>query len=120
MESGSDTKHLVVKNKSSGRAVESGGFVLWQMAPDMWYIELVVGGSKVHAGSNGRLVRRHTPWLGSHAAKGPVRLLCRALPTAFDADTEVKPKTDKVSARDRDETSGGGGEGTVRGPNRGG
>ncbi|KAJ1697444.1 hypothetical protein LUZ63_005956 [Rhynchospora breviuscula] len=74
-----ETATRVVKNKGSSRAVESGGFVLWQMAPDMWYVELAVGGSKVHAGSNGRLVWRHTPWLGSHAAKGPVRPLRRSL-----------------------------------------
>eukprot|EP00252_Welwitschia_mirabilis_P005251 TRINITY_DN15744_c0_g3_i3.p1 TRINITY_DN15744_c0_g3~~TRINITY_DN15744_c0_g3_i3.p1 ORF type:complete len:122 (+),score=8.71 TRINITY_DN15744_c0_g3_i3:232-597(+) len=43
------------------------GFVLWQMMPDMWYVELAVGGSKVHAGSNGKLVWRHTPWLGARA-----------------------------------------------------
>ena len=30
--------------------------------------------------------------------------------SAFDAGTEVKPKADEVSARDRGETSGGGGE----------
>lgn len=65
--------------KSRGAAAETGGFVLWQMAPHMWYVELAVGGSKVHAGSNGKLVWRHTPWLGPHAAKGPVRPLRRAL-----------------------------------------
>ncbi|CAL9764070.1 unnamed protein product [Musa acuminata subsp. burmannicoides] len=63
----------------SSSTTESGGFVLWQMAPDMWYVELAVGGSKVHAGSNGKVVWRHTPWLGSHAAKGPARPLRRAL-----------------------------------------
>nr|CAD1837877.1 unnamed protein product [Ananas comosus var. bracteatus] len=60
-------------------AVASGGFVLWQMAPDMWYVELAVGGCKARAGSDGRLVWRHTPWLGVHAARGPVRPLRRAL-----------------------------------------
>jgi hypothetical protein len=45
----------------------------------MWYVELSVGGSKVHAGCNGKLVWRHTPWLGAHTAKGPVRPLRRAL-----------------------------------------
>lgn len=65
--------------KNRGAPIETGGFVLWQMAPDMWYFELAVGGSKVHAGSNGKLVWRHTPWQGSHAAKGPVRPLRRAL-----------------------------------------
>lgn len=74
-----ETATKVTKNRNSSRAAETGGFVLWQMMPDMWYVELAVGGSKVHAGSNGKLVWRHTPWLGAHAAKGPVRPLRRAL-----------------------------------------
>ena len=76
-----ETATRVVKNRGSAAAaaVEQGGFVLWRMSPDMWYVELAVGGSKVHAGSNGRLVWRHTPWLGAHAAKGPVRPLRRVL-----------------------------------------
>ncbi|KAJ6804707.1 uncharacterized protein M6B38_184360 [Iris pallida] len=74
-----ETASRVVKNRHTSRATESGGFVLWQMAPEMWYVELAVGGSKVHAGCNGKLVWRHTPWLGAHAAKGPVRPLRRAL-----------------------------------------
>ncbi|KAJ6302557.1 hypothetical protein OIU77_016619 [Salix suchowensis] len=74
-----ETPTRVVKNRNGARGVESGGFVLWQMNPDMWYVELAVGGSKVHAGCNGKLVWRHTPWLGAHAAKGPVRPLRRAL-----------------------------------------
>ncbi|KHN06787.1 hypothetical protein glysoja_021333 [Glycine soja] len=72
-----ETATRVVKNRN--RCAESGGFVLWQMDPDMWYVELAVGGSKVHAGCNGKLVWRHTPWLGAHTAKGPVRPLRRAL-----------------------------------------
>ncbi|KAM1118862.1 hypothetical protein ACFX2I_043128 [Malus domestica] len=74
-----ETANRVVRNKNSNKAAESGGFVLWQMHPDMWYVELALGGSKVHAGCNGKLVWRHTPWLGAHAAKGPVRPLRRAL-----------------------------------------
>ncbi|KAF4356811.1 hypothetical protein CsatB_007303 [Cannabis sativa] len=74
-----ETANKVVKSKNSSKATESGGFVLWQMNPDMWYVELALGGSKVHAGCNGKLVWRHTPWLGPHAAKGPVRPLRRAL-----------------------------------------
>ena len=74
-----ETPNKVIKNRSSSKSAESGGFVLWQMNPDMWYVELALGGSKVHAGSNGKLVWRHTPWLGAHAAKGPVRPLRRAL-----------------------------------------
>ena len=37
------------------------------MTPYMGYVELAVGGSKVHAGSNGRLVWHHTPWLGARS-----------------------------------------------------
>ncbi|KAK9097246.1 hypothetical protein Sjap_022743 [Stephania japonica] len=74
-----ETATKVVRNRNASRTAESGGFVLWQMMPDMWYVELAVGGSKVHAGCNGKLVWRHTPWLGAHAAKGPVRPLRRAL-----------------------------------------
>ncbi|KAI0493216.1 hypothetical protein KFK09_027492 [Dendrobium nobile] len=72
-----ETPTKLTKNRSA--PVETGGFVLWQMPPHMWYVELAVGGSKVHAGSNGKIVWRHTPWLGAHAAKGPVRPLRRAL-----------------------------------------
>lgn len=74
-----ETPNKVIKNRNSSKSAESGGFVLWQMNPDMWYVELALGGSKVHAGCNGNLVWRHTPWLGAHAAKGPVRPLRRAL-----------------------------------------
>ena len=74
-----ETATKVTKNRNASRCAESGGFVLWQMNPDMWYVELAVGGSKVHAGCNGKLVWRHTPWLGAHTAKGPVRPLRRAL-----------------------------------------
>ena len=74
-----ETGGRVVRNRMVAQRAEPGRFVLWQMAPEMWYIELVVGGSKVHAGCNGKLVWRHTPWLGAHSAKGPVRPLRRAL-----------------------------------------
>ncbi|XP_042461808.1 uncharacterized protein LOC122045592 [Zingiber officinale] len=70
---------LIRNRSSSSRTVESGGFVLWQMAPDKWYVELAIGGSKLDAGSNGEVVWRHTPWLGAHAARGPVRPLRRTL-----------------------------------------
>ncbi|MBA0833552.1 hypothetical protein Goarm_005987 [Gossypium armourianum] len=74
-----ETPTTTVKNRNVSKCAESGGFVLWQMNPDMWYVELAVGGSKVRAGCNGKLVWRHTPWLGAHTAKGPVRPLRRAL-----------------------------------------
>ena len=80
-----ETANKVTRSRNSSKAAESGGFVLWQMNPDMWYVELALGGSKVHAGCNGRLVWRHTPWLGAHAAKGPVRPLRRALQVKLPA-----------------------------------
>lgn len=74
-----ETATKVIKGRNSSKDPETGGFVLWQMNPDMWYMELALGNSKVHAGCNGKLVWRHTPWHGVHAAKGPVRPLRRAL-----------------------------------------
>ncbi|XP_065853310.1 uncharacterized protein [Euphorbia lathyris] len=66
--------------KSLGtRSGENGCFVVWQMLPGMWSLELVVGGNKVIAGSDGKTVWRHTPWLGTHAAKGPQRPLRRLI-----------------------------------------
>ncbi|KAF5733549.1 hypothetical protein HS088_TW17G01095 [Tripterygium wilfordii] len=66
--------------KSLGnRSSENGCFVLWQMLPGMWSLELVVGGNKVIAGSDGKTVWRHTPWLGTHVAKGLQRPLRRII-----------------------------------------
>lgn len=88
-----ETATRVIKNRNASRSAESGGFVLWQMAPDMWYVELAVGGSKVHAGCNGKLVWRHTPWLGAHAAKGPVRPLRRALQVYHRSNKQYKDQS---------------------------
>ncbi|ERN04458.1 uncharacterized protein LOC18432619 [Amborella trichopoda] len=64
---------------SGGGVVEEGCFVIWQMAPEKWLMELDVGTHKVVAGSDGKIAWRHTPWLPSHAAKGGVRPLRRIL-----------------------------------------
>ncbi|XP_072991606.1 uncharacterized protein [Typha latifolia] len=56
-----------------------GCFVMWQLVPDMWLVELAVLGRQVIAGSDGRVAWRHTPWLGAHSALGGVRPLRRAL-----------------------------------------
>ncbi|KAG6525825.1 uncharacterized protein LOC122047125 [Zingiber officinale] len=74
-----ETATRVIRYRNSSRDAVSGGFVLWQMVPEMWYMELSVSGSKIHAGCNGKLVWHHSPWVGAHAAKGPVRPLRRAL-----------------------------------------
>ncbi|KAH9287801.1 hypothetical protein KI387_031918 [Taxus chinensis] len=75
----STENEIATKVSKSYKATETGCFVLWQMMPDMWSMELVLAESKVQAGSDGKIVWRHTPWLGSHAAKGPPRPLRRAL-----------------------------------------
>ncbi|KAL2326891.1 hypothetical protein Fmac_020318 [Flemingia macrophylla] len=78
---GKVTMDVVDELGSTGGGVnlEKGCFVIWQMVPDKWQIELVLSGQKVLAGSNGAIAWRHTPWLGVHAAKGGVRPLRRAL-----------------------------------------
>ncbi|KAF3433556.1 hypothetical protein FNV43_RR24658 [Rhamnella rubrinervis] len=58
---------------------EMGGFVLWQMRPDIWCLELVVSGCKISAGSDGKVAWRQTPWHHSHASRGPPRPLRRFL-----------------------------------------
>ncbi|KAH7852436.1 hypothetical protein Vadar_024767 [Vaccinium darrowii] len=40
-----ETVGRVMKNRNATRGTESGRFVLWLMNPDMWYVELSVGGS---------------------------------------------------------------------------
>jgi hypothetical protein len=84
VETESENAGRVVKiRNAAGRGAETGRFVLWQMAPGMWNLEMAVGGSKVHSGCNGTLVWRHTPSstgaAGARAARGPVRPLRRAL-----------------------------------------
>ncbi|KAJ7551445.1 hypothetical protein O6H91_06G015600 [Diphasiastrum complanatum] len=74
-----ETVAKVIHSRNSSKAAEFGCFVLWQMVPDMWSLELAFAGSKIFAGSNGNLVWRHTPWSGTHAAKGPIRPLRRVL-----------------------------------------
>lgn len=94
-----ETATKVIKNRNSSKAAESGGFVLWQMNPDMWYVELALGGSKIHAGCNGKLVWRHTPWLGPHAAKGPVRPLRRALQVNLLPISQIQGNQDREKFR---------------------
>ncbi|KAL8226416.1 hypothetical protein R6Q57_016248 [Mikania cordata] len=71
-------------SNSGGRSHETdnvnGCFVLWQMVPGMWSLELVLSsGNKVLAGSDGDTVWSHTPSLGKQVAKGPKRPLRRSI-----------------------------------------
>ncbi|XP_058068890.1 uncharacterized protein LOC131218227 [Magnolia sinica] len=65
-----------VRLKGSG---EIGGFVLWQKNPDLWYLELIVSGCKVSAGSDGKVAWRQFSSQQSHASRGPPRPLRRSL-----------------------------------------
>ncbi|PIA55671.1 hypothetical protein AQUCO_00700172v1 [Aquilegia coerulea] len=65
-----------VRMRGSG---EIGGFVLWQKNPNLWYLELVVSGCKVSAGSDGKVTWRQLATQQSHATKGPPRPLRRFL-----------------------------------------
>jgi hypothetical protein len=62
-----------------GGKAHEGSFVLWQLAPGMWLVEMSVVGQHVAAGSDGRVAWRRTPWLVAHAARGGSRPLRRAL-----------------------------------------
>ncbi|KAK9742379.1 hypothetical protein RND81_03G168500 [Saponaria officinalis] len=72
-----NTKVVKVKGKKHGGEV--GGFVLWSKRPDLWCLELVVSGTKISAGSDGKVAWRQTPWHNSHASRGPPRPLRRSL-----------------------------------------
>ncbi|KAJ7568165.1 hypothetical protein O6H91_01G021000 [Diphasiastrum complanatum] len=74
-----DTTSRVLNSHLPVKTHEAGCFVLWQMMPEKWHVELAVSESKMQAGSDGKVVWQHTPWSGSHASKGPVRPLRRTL-----------------------------------------
>ncbi|KAI8549697.1 hypothetical protein RHMOL_Rhmol06G0045200 [Rhododendron molle] len=59
------------------RNCEVGGFVLWQKNPDLWFLELVVSGCKVSAGSDGKVAWSQSSSQPSQASRGPPRPLRR-------------------------------------------
>ncbi|PON40477.1 hypothetical protein PanWU01x14_297190 [Parasponia andersonii] len=73
---GSEMKEGDDSVRTKGKS-EVGGFVLWQKNPDLWYLELVVSGFKVIAGSDGKLAWNESSTQPSHANKGPPRPLRR-------------------------------------------
>ncbi|XP_075518874.1 uncharacterized protein LOC142552875 [Primulina tabacum] len=58
------------------RSWEAGGFVLWQKNPDLWFLELVVSGFKISAGSDGKIAWSQSS-TNSNASRGPPRPLRR-------------------------------------------
>ncbi|KAL7155270.1 hypothetical protein ABFS83_03G063600 [Erythranthe nasuta] len=63
-------------NEPAKRSCEAGGFVLWQKNPDLWYLELVVSGHKISAGSDGKIAWSQSS-SNSNATRGPPRPLRR-------------------------------------------
>ncbi|KAL9231422.1 hypothetical protein vseg_006654 [Gypsophila vaccaria] len=68
-----------IKVKGMKHGAEVGGFVLWSKWPELWCLELVVSGTKIIAGCDGKVAWRQTPWNNSHASRGPPRPLRRSL-----------------------------------------
>ncbi|EEE58389.1 hypothetical protein OsJ_09551 [Oryza sativa Japonica Group] len=69
-----------------GRGHE-GSFVMWQLAPSMWIVEMAVAGQHVAAGERRKgWPGAGSPWVGAQAARGGSRPLRRAL-QGFDPVT---------------------------------
>ncbi|XP_057975404.1 uncharacterized protein LOC131162826 [Malania oleifera] len=73
----SDMRHGDESMHMARGSSEVGGFVLWQKNPDLWYLELVVSGYKVSAGSDGKVAWSESTSQASHANRGPPRPLRR-------------------------------------------
>nr|GEW32451.1 hypothetical protein [Tanacetum cinerariifolium] len=65
------------KAPSTKDGSESGAYMLWQKSPDLWYLELVVSGSRVSAGSDGAVSWSQSSLNPSQSSKGPPRPLRR-------------------------------------------
>ncbi|KAF4346653.1 hypothetical protein G4B88_009916 [Cannabis sativa] len=77
---------------------EVGGFVLWQKNPDLWYLELVVSGFKVSAGSDGKVAWNQSSSQPSHANKGPPRPLRRFFQPFYFSNLVLEHTKPYVSA----------------------
>lgn len=66
------------QDKQRGRnGFESGAYMLWQKNPNMWFMELVVSGCRVSAGSDGTVTWTQSSLNPSQSSKGPPRPLRR-------------------------------------------
>ncbi|KAI9118067.1 hypothetical protein K1719_010399 [Acacia pycnantha] len=70
MQMGEDSVH-------TGGRPEFGGFELWQKNPSLWFLQLVVSGFKVSAGSDGKVAWNQSSSHHFHANRGPPRPLRR-------------------------------------------
>ncbi|KAL6994700.1 hypothetical protein U1Q18_005804 [Sarracenia purpurea var. burkii] len=64
-------------SSAAKRNCEVGGFVLWQKNPDLWFLELLVSGCKLSAGSDGKVAWSQSSSHPSQASRGPPRPLRR-------------------------------------------
>ncbi|CAL9767089.1 unnamed protein product [Musa acuminata subsp. burmannicoides] len=71
--------HVGNQTVAAKRKGEIGGYVLWQKNPGVWYFELIMAGSKMSAGSDGKVAWRQSASEQSHASRGPPRPLRRSL-----------------------------------------
>ncbi|XP_057793967.1 uncharacterized protein LOC131010453 [Salvia miltiorrhiza] len=67
----------MVVEAAGKRSSEAGGFVIWQMNPDLWYLELVVSRHKISAGSDGKINWTQSNSGNSNISRGPPRPLRR-------------------------------------------
>ncbi|BAD87775.1 hypothetical protein [Oryza sativa Japonica Group] len=76
-------------------AMGKGGFVLWQMAPDMWYVELPVGGSKVRTSH----VLNLTPGTGGGegGGGGERKAVARRWSSAVAREVAASPRSPRSS-----------------------
>ncbi|KAL3639205.1 hypothetical protein CASFOL_017112 [Castilleja foliolosa] len=72
----SDSMMPTTTESAAKRSCEAGGFVLWQKNPDLWYLELVVSGYKISAGSDGKIAWSQSS-SNPNASRGPPRPLRR-------------------------------------------
>ncbi|KAI3756860.1 hypothetical protein L1987_56684 [Smallanthus sonchifolius] len=66
------------QDKTRGRdGSESGAYMLWQKNPNLWFMELVVSGCRVSAGSDGTVTWTQSSLNPSQSSRGPPRPLRR-------------------------------------------
>lgn len=63
---------------------ESGAYMLWEKNPNLWFLELVVSGCRVSAGSDGTVTWSQSSLKPSQSSKGPPRPLRRFFQVNFN------------------------------------
>ncbi|WOL07760.1 hypothetical protein Cni_G16508 [Canna indica] len=71
--------HIGDQSTSAKGSGVIGGYALWQKSPEVWYFELIMAGSKMSAGSDGKVAWKQSMTEQSHVSKGPPRPLRRTI-----------------------------------------